>query len=373
MAGIYIHIPFCKQRCSYCDFHFSTTYQPYREQLIQSLSKELELRKDYLEEKVETVYFGGGTPSLLTKEELEVLLIKVRQHYFLEEEIECTLESNPDDITPEKLEEWKDMGINRLSIGLQSFKEADLKWMNRAHNSKESYQSVLMAQRSGFTNITIDLMYGLPELTLDEWRGHIQKVIDLDVPHISAYCLTVEQKTALAAWVKKGEIHPAEEEQQSEQFEVLVELLTAAGYEHYEISNFAKPEAHSRHNSNYWRGKHYLGIGPSAHSFNGVSRSWNLANNQLYIHALENKKKWMETEELSSEDRFNELLLTGLRTKWGVALSALEDIHPLGSTFRQKVQQLKDEQLMKEEGDYLHLTTKGKLQADRIASDLFLG
>lgn len=372
MAGIYIHIPFCKQRCSYCDFHFSTSFQPYRRELLQSLVRELELRKDYLEEPVETVYFGGGTPSLLTREELESILVKIKQAYFLEDEIECTLEANPDDITTEKLEEWKILGINRLSIGLQSFKEADLKWMNRAHNATESYHSVQLAQQAGFDNITVDLMYGLLDLSLSEWTDHIQKVIDLNVPHISAYCLTVEQKTALASWVKKGEIKPSEEEQQSEQFEVLVDMLTKAGYEHYEISNFAKPGAHSRHNSNYWRGKHYLGIGPSAHSFNGTSRSWNIANNQQYIKAMKEKKNWMETEQLQPQERFNELVLTGLRTKWGVSLHDLENILPLPKDFAERIERFLTDKLLEVKQDHLHLTAKGKLQADRIASDLFV-
>ncbi len=372
MAGIYIHIPFCKQKCTYCDFHFSTTFQAYRDQMITALAEEIVRRKTYLEDQpIETIYFGGGTPSLLTAIELKFLLETINQHFVVTTP-EITLEANPDDCTDDQLRTWKNVGINRLSIGLQSFKEADLKWMNRAHNAEESKASVQRALEHGFENITVDLMYGLPNLSSEEWRAHIQTVIDWGVPHISSYCLTVEEKTALHHLVKTAKIHVPDEDLQSEQFEILVQMLEANGWRQYEISNFSKIGSESKHNSNYWKGAWYLGIGPSAHSFNGVSRSWNVANNKAYLQKIASNEKTFEEEILSPKDQFNERILTGLRTIYGVSISALKSIHLIPNDFFTKVDTFKSANWLLEDDGILTLTREGRLRADYIASELFL-
>lgn len=372
MAGIYIHIPFCKQKCTYCDFHFSTTFRPYRARMIDSLCKELEIQKDYLENQaIETVYFGGGTPSILKMEELNQLLDTIHSNFDTSQLTEITLETNPDDISEPSISNWKNAGINRLSIGLQSFKESDLKWMNRAHNVREAYNCVDLAVKNEIDNLTVDLIYGLPGLTNEEWVRHIETVIKMGVRHISAYCLTVEEGTALNSLVRKGTIIPASEQHQAEQFLLLVETLEKNDFSQYEISNFCKPGYESVHNSNYWKGIHYLGIGPSAHSYNGTSRSWNIRNNHLYMDAVENGSCWSETEELSKENVHNELLMTGLRTIHGVNLDQLNSILPLDKDFYQQIEILTTEGLMEKDHRSIRLTKTGRLQADRIASDLF--
>jgi oxygen-independent coproporphyrinogen-3 oxidase len=280
MAGIYVHIPFCKKRCSYCDFHFSTTFSSYREKLIAAICSELIIRKSELHDAlVETVYFGGGTPSLLTKEELAAIMSTIREHFKLVDSPEMTFEVNPDDATTENLADWKALGINRLSIGLQSFQETDLTWMNRSHSTQQGQTAVRLAQATGFDNISIDLIYGLPELSNDQWVSHLNQALSLNVQHISSYCLTIEPKTALNDFVAKGKLTRPTEDQQSEQFELLVRTLDLAGFEQYEISNFAKDQKYAKHNSAYWNFSPYLGVGPSAHSFNGHQRRWNVANN----------------------------------------------------------------------------------------------
>ncbi len=374
MAGIYIHIPFCKQKCSYCDFHFSTTFEKYRSDMIDSLINEIEFRKDYLvDQKIETLYFGGGTPSLLTFEELNSIITKVKSSFPNIQLKEITLEANPDDINERSLNEWKQAGVNRLSIGLQSFKSEDLTWMNRAHTVEEALKCIPLAQENGFTNLTIDLIYGLPNLSLIEWKNAIQWVINQKVPHISAYCLTVEEKTSLHKLVKTSKIKPANEDQQSEQFTLLVNLLQQNGYEQYEVSNFAIPGFRSIHNGNYWKGEHYLGIGPSAHSFNGKSRSWNIANNSKYIQLIkELNNGWIETEVLSPQDRFNELLLTGLRTTDGLNINQLIEILPFTNEFNQTKSQFIEAGWITEGNGQLKLTREGLLKADYIASELFV-
>ncbi len=373
MAGIYIHIPFCKQKCSYCDFHFSTTFQSYRKEMIDSIVNEIETRKEYLEnQQIETIYFGGGTPSLLTEEELKVIFEKIQSLFKIVESPEITLEANPDDITFDSLTRWKKSGINRLSIGLQSFREEDLKWMNRAHTSEEALNCVALAKALGFNNISIDLIYGLPNFTLEDWKKNIQTVIDFGIPHISAYCLTVEDKTALSKWVKDHKIIPANEDQQSEQFEYLISELERNGIYQYEISNFSSPNFESKHNSNYWKGKHYLGIGPSAHSFNGTSRSWNISNNQKYIQLIKEREQPFETEILSIENQFNELLLIGLRTVVGVDIEQLKAVQNPSESFWKKVNQMKLDDWLIITDTTLVLTREGRLKADYIASELFI-
>lgn len=372
MAGIYIHIPFCKQKCTYCDFHFSTTFQSYRSRMIESLCKEIELQKNYLNnQSVETIYFGGGTPSILYIEELRQIIDAIHTHFDTGRLKEITLEANPDDITKSNILAWKKNGVNRLSIGLQSFKEDDLKWMNRAHTVSEALNCVRLAVENGIQNLTVDLIYGLPNLTNQEWIHHIETVIGMGVQHVSAYCLTVEEGTALDKFVEKGKIIPASENNQAEQFLLLVETLEKNGFSQYEISNFCKPEFESIHNSNYWKGIHYLGIGPSSHSYNGHSRSWNVRNNHSYMNSVANETSWFETEELTKNDIYNELLLTGLRTIYGVNLNQLGTILPLENDFHMQIEQLCKEQLMEKDSSSIRLTKTGRLQADRIASDLF--
>jgi oxygen-independent coproporphyrinogen-3 oxidase len=372
MAGIYIHIPFCKQKCSYCDFHFSTTYHAYREKMILSICKEIKLRSKELNEPIETIYFGGGTPSLLLENELFLLLSTIKTSFEVKDHLEITLESNPDDLTFEKLIEFKSVGINRLSIGLQSFRSEDLEWMNRAHTAEESLNCIPLAQKAGFNNISIDLIYGLPNLTISEWENMIDIAIQLDVQHISAYCLTVEGKTALKKWVDSKLISISNEDEQSDQFELLVQKLKNAGINQYEISNFSKPNFESKHNSSYWKGIHYIGIGPSAHSFNGKSRSWNVSNNRSYIKALENDEKWFEIEILSIENQFNELILTGLRTIYGLNLDKLKEICEPPKTFWNTLNRFIDSNWVIQEKNYIYLSEEGKLKADHIASELFI-
>ena len=372
MAGIYIHIPFCKQKCTYCDFHFSTTFEEYRQKMIESIANEFVERKDYLENKgINTIYFGGGTPSLLDQNELQIIINAIYQNFDVDEGIEISLEANPDDITDEKLEDWTAVGINRLSIGLQSFKTEDLEWMNRAHTVDEALTCVRKAQEAGISNLTVDLIYGLPNLSLDEWKSHIQQVLDFGVPHISAYCLTVEENTALNNLVNKGKMTVADDDQQSDQFKLLVSLLEENGFDQYEISNFSKAGFESKHNSNYWKGEWYLGVGPSAHSFNGLSRTWNVANNRKYLAAIDKGENHLETEILSSENQFNEYLLTGLRTAYGVDLQKLKKIAPLNNLFTVNCATFINEGWMVSTNNVLILTKEGRLKADYIASELF--
>ncbi|NRA13125.1 MAG: radical SAM family heme chaperone HemW [Crocinitomicaceae bacterium] len=373
MAGIYIHIPFCKQKCTYCDFHFSTTFEEYRQKMIESIASELVSRQGYLESKeIRTIYFGGGTPSLLNQNELQSLLDAIYENFDVKDDIEVSLEANPDDITDENLRDWTAVGINRLSIGLQSFKTEDLEWMNRAHTVEEALTCVQKAQDAGISNLTVDLIYGLPNLSLSGWKAHIQQVIDFGVPHVSAYCLTVEENTALNSLVKNGKIVVSNEDQQSDQFKLLVSMLEENGFDQYEISNFSKAGFESKHNSNYWKGEWYLGVGPSAHSFNGVSRAWNVANNRKYLAAIEKKANYTETEVLSVENRFNEYLMTGLRTVYGVDLQKLSVISPLNVSFRTSCDVFIEKQWMTNNADILVLTKEGRLKADYIASELFI-
>lgn len=371
MAGIYLHIPFCKQRCSYCDFHFSTNFQSYRKELIAALCREIVLRKHEIHTEVQTIYFGGGTPSLLENEELSLILETIRMHYTLAKTIEISLEANPEDVCEEKLVHWNREGINRLSIGLQSFKESDMRWMNRAHLASDGIKAVQLAQRFGFDNITIDLIYGLPNLSLVEWKNHLQLVIDLGISHISAYCLTIEPKTALHHQVKQRQLVTANEDEQSEQFELMVSFLKKNGFEHYEISNFAKNEAYSKHNTAYWQGIHYLGIGPSAHSFNGEQRRWNISNNTVYYKNVGVNETWFTTETLTASEQWNELFLTGLRTKWGVSKAKIIEMGGFKPTEENLLQQFLEAKDILETQTHFHLSEQGKLRADGIASAFF--
>ncbi len=336
------------------------------------ITKEITTRRnEFSGESIETIYFGGGTPSLLTIQELELILQAIYSSYEVTNDAELTLEANPEDISPDSLKVWRKVGVNRLSIGIQSFREQDLEWMNRSHNAEQSKQAVEWAQKAGFTNITIDLIYGLPNLSIADWENHLQMVFDLSIDHISAYCLTIEEGTALNNWVKKGKIHPAGEEIQSIQFDRMIELMGQNGYEQYEISNFARDQKYSKHNSAYWTGRSYLGFGPSAHSFDGISRRWNISNNAQYMQGLETETNYCETEKLSHQDRWNELIMTGLRTKFGVYLQSLYSLFPPDEEFLETLNFWKEKGMLTIQNERILLTPQGKILADRIASELF--
>lgn len=371
MSGIYIHIPFCKQRCTYCDFHFSTTFEKYRSRMVDAMVQEIHERKFEIHEPVNSIYYGGGTPSLLSFEELMRLQKALSNNFTLAQDIECTLEANPDDISLQSVQNWKQAGVNRLSIGLQSFREADLLWMNRAHTADESVACIEIARRAGIKNLSIDLIYGRPESNLEEWGKQLDQAIALEVDHISAYCLTVEPGTQLASDVEKGRRSPLSDEEESKQFALLREKLMQAGFEQYEVSNFCQPGKESFHNSNYWRGIPYLGIGPSAHSFDRKSRRFNVANNQQYMKLLEAGEEFFESETLTPKDQFNELLLTGLRTKWGSSKAALMATGELSEDFKAKVQGYISQGHLEELPQVYRLTPSGLVLADRISADLF--
>ena len=374
MAGIYIHIPFCKQACHYCDFHFSTSVK-YKDEMIFAIIKELDMQKEYLgNQTVETIYFGGGTPSLLSSDEVSLIIEAVQTRFKLSDFPEISLEANPDDLDIQKLRAFKNTLINRFSIGVQSFFDEDLKWMNRAHQANEAESAIKRAQDFGFENITIDLIYGFPLLSDQKWEQNITKAIDFQIPHISSYGLTVEPKTALAKFIQTEKQIPLDEIQSAHQFQMLMQTMVTSGFDHYEISNFAKPNHYSKHNTNYWKGVHYLGIGPSAHSFNGKSRQWNLPNNAKYLADIALNKIPFETEILSLNDRFNEYIMTSLRTMWGIDLKKVElDFDKIMNT---KLLASADKYLYKDwlalADNKLTLTPKGKLYADLIASDLFI-
>ena len=375
MAGIYLHIPFCKQKCTYCDFHFSTTFDSYRGAMIQAMISEIKNRAQELNtEYLASIYFGGGTPSLLTSEELEEIFKEIRKYWKINTETEITLEANPDDITVEKVTTWVNAGINRLSVGIQSFDAEDLAWMNRAHTETQGLNCLQIAQENGIKNLSLDLIYGLPNMDVKRWKKQIEIALETGVQHISAYCLTVEEKTALHQWVKMKKINPASNEMQSEHFNCLIETVGKAGFEQYEISNFAKAGFYAKHNTSYWQGKSYLGIGPSAHSFDGEkTRKWNIANNQKYIQGITNENPFFEEEKLLPSERFNELILTGLRTKWGVSLRKLQEITSIPLDFRSKMKEFETKNwLTISKQQHIILTSAGKLMADHIASELFI-
>jgi oxygen-independent coproporphyrinogen-3 oxidase len=346
-----------------------------KEQTIQTIARELKLRQEYLQgQPVHTIYFGGGTPSLLNQHELQLLLATIKRLYIVSEDAEITLEANPDDLTPTKLQELKAAGVNRLSIGLQSFHESHLQLMNRAHNASESLQCIKDAQAAGFDNITVDLIYGIPAPDHAIWHRDLETLFSLGVPHVSCYALTIEPDTALGRWSKKGKFKPAEDEYTAQQFEILLEQMDKHGYIQYEISNFCLPGHESRHNSNYWRGVHYLGVGPSAHSFNGLSRQYNVSHNKRYIDAIAQNQVPYELEELTLADQTNDYLLTSLRTIWGCDLRKIS--RDFGYDFRQThgtyIQELLEKDLARIEEEVLYLTDKGKLLADQITLELFV-
>jgi len=374
MAGIYLHIPFCKKACHYCDFHFTTSLKD-KEVLLSAMQSELHLQKNYLEgQKIETIYFGGGTPSVIGAAEIQKLVDTITTLHHVTPDAEITLEANPDDLENIAVKELRQTQINRFSIGIQSFYEEDLLWMNRAHNSQQAEASVKRVQDAGFENITTDLIYGYPLLTDQKWKSNIQKIIDLSILHISAYSMTVEQRTALAHFIKKGKQPGMNESQSAEQFLILIDALENAGYEHYEISNFAKPGSYSRHNTNYWKGVSYLGIGPSAHSFNGTNRQWNISNNTKYIEAILRGEVPAEAETLTLTDKLNEYIMTSLRTMWGMNLNLVEKDYSYDyyKLIIRSLDQFLEKRWVSINDNIVTLTKEGKLFADHIASELFV-
>jgi len=372
MAGIYIHIPFCKKACSYCNFHFSTSLN-LKDAMLNALVKEIKLRAiDWNKDPIKTIYFGGGTPSLLSRIDLELIFETLTQNFNLSELEEVTLEANPDDLTVEKVLEFKDSPIDRLSIGIQSFKESDLLLMNRAHNVTEAHKCIEIVKNAGFEKMTIDLIYGTPGLSNQDWMDNLQIAADYDIPHLSCYALTVEPKTALQFQVKKGILPAPDDHQMAEQFMILMDFAQQNFYDHYEISNFAQKGHYALHNTAYWNGAPYLGLGPSAHSFDKKNRYWNVSNNAKYIKSLEQNILPLEFEELSIKDHYNELVLTHLRTAKGVERTSLSKfpeyflIH-----FNKEVQKWIGSDHLFEDNDAYKLSREGKLMADHIASDLF--
>ncbi len=373
MSCIYIHIPFCKQACHYCDFHFSTSMKK-KEELVLALAKEIAMRKnEFKDEVVETIYFGGGTPSILEVSDLKLLIDAVYSNYSVIDNPEITVEANPDDLLEERIIELSQNKVNRLSIGIQSFFEDDLKLMHRAHNSAEAKKCLAIATKY-FDNITIDLIYGMPNMSNEKWLQNIETALSYNIPHISSYALTVEPKTALHNFIQKGIIPQLDDEVAQEHFNLLVDKLEENGFIHYELSNFGKENYFSKNNSSYWLGKKYIGIGPSAHSYDGISRSWNVSNNIQYLKSIAENRLPSETETLTKTDRYNEYIMTGLRTIWGVSLDRIEQ--EFGTMYldylNQQASKYIEDRLLFIDDNILRTTKSGKFLGDGIASDLFL-
>jgi oxygen-independent coproporphyrinogen-3 oxidase len=374
MAGIYIHIPFCSQACYYCDFHFSTNLD-LKQGVVSAIVKEISMQKDYLGgEEISTIYFGGGTPSLLDKEGLLRIINVIRANYNLIPDVEMTLEANPDDLDRRKLDDLKAIGVNRLSIGIQSFQNDILKFFNRTHDAEDAVSSIKAARSAGFDNISIDLIYGVPGQHSEAWEAGINEALLLKPEHISAYALTIEERTVFGKWKASNKLTPMKEDLVAEQFEMLMDMLTQKGYDHYEISNFGLPDFHSRHNSSYWRGVKYLGVGPSAHSYDGISRQFNVANNSIYVRKIDSGEVPFEREVLSREDKINEYFFIGLRTSVGCDLDFLMEEYAFGLSEEQEnyIEQLVKLGKANFNGQVITLTNKGRLLADKIASDLFV-
>ena len=370
--GIYIHIPFCRKACHYCNFHFSTNIS-YIDRMVDAICREIELTTDFLTDKdLNSIYFGGGTPSVLTSDQLERIFIVLKQYYNWNEQCEITLEANPDDMNIDKMQSWLSLGINRLSVGIQSFDDEDLNFMNRSHNAAEAISCLQLARGVGFRQFSLDLIYGSPTTDMNKWQQNIEIALSLHPEHISAYSLTVEEKTALHHQVKTGKAQAPDDSLSSEQFAVLISRLNQEGYIHYEISNFAKEGHFAKHNSSYWKNKPYLGIGPSAHSYTCHLRRWNIANNQKYMSSIESGVIPSESEFLSIEDRYNEMVMTGLRTMWGVDIKSIRDLGPQFETHFKRVidSGIVENMIICDEGVFT-LSEQGKHFADRVAMEFF--
>ena len=375
MSGIYIHIPFCHQACHYCDFHFSTSLKS-KSKIIESICSEIDLRKDFFKTNapIESIYFGGGTPSILSEKELELIIEKLKTTFDLSELKEFTFEINPEDVNDENIENWKKNKIDRFSLGLQSFDDSMLKYLNRKHSGENGLSSIKKIKQAGFKNISVDLIYGIPGLSMETWKNQLEILIELEIPHISAYCLTIEPKTVFGKLLTSGKIKPIDEELAQDHYFFMHEFLEKNMLEHYEISNFGKQKFYSQHNVSYWKGKHYLGIGPSAHSFDGEKRLWNVSNNFNYIKSINNKLLPIEFEELNKNQKTNEYILTGLRTKWGIDLNKINDEISASSfiKFEKKIEKYLKMNLLKIDNKNVVLTLNGFWKADGIAGDLFV-
>ncbi|MBN2173610.1 MAG: radical SAM family heme chaperone HemW [Bacteroidales bacterium] len=374
MAGIYLHIPFCRQKCFYCNF-FSIASQKYRFEFVESLIREILLRKEYLqEEPVKTIYFGGGTPSLLSAEEINRIIDKINESFDVNADAEITLEANPDDLNGVTISELKNSPVNRLSIGVQSFFKQDLEYLHRVHDEKQSIKSIQLALEAGFENISMDLIYGIPTLTDKNWIGNLEKFISFGLPHLSAYALTVEPKTPLDNFIKKGRVKPVLDQKIVDQYNILIEKISMIGFLQYEISNFCREPFFSKHNKSYWTGEKYLGLGPSAHSFNGNSRQWNVSNVGRYIQSVNDGNPEFEVEALTVEQKFNEYILTSLRTMWGIDVNSIRE--EFGTKYLDHFQQQLAIHLQQgtivNEGNIYKLSRSGKLFADGIAADIFV-
>jgi oxygen-independent coproporphyrinogen-3 oxidase len=373
MAGLYIHIPFCRKACHYCNFHFSTSLQNAQE-VLKAIETEIALRSSEVEEEIKTIYFGGGTPSLIDVNAIESILNQIGKHFVIHQDAEITLEANPDDINKIKATSWKEIGINRFSLGIQSFEDDYLQWMNRAHNASQCFEAIDIIRETGFENFSIDLIYGTPGQTKEGWIKDLQTAIDLKIPHLSCYALTIEEKTALHHLIEKGEKEEVSPDEQAERFQLLMELSSSAGYHHYEISNLALTGFESKHNSAYWEGIPYLGIGPSAHSYDGKIRKWNIANNMIYTNGILNNSPQFEEELLSDNDQFNEYCMTAIRRSKGIEK---QKIILLGGNNRllamnEMLKPYINSGKVIEDHDGWKLTNEGKFFADGIAASLFI-
>lgn len=374
MAGIYIHIPFCRQKCYYCDF-FKTVNTSHTEVFLHALKKEIVSRKEYLKaHSVKTIYFGGGTPSVLTEKQIFFILNSLFQYFSVQPDAEITFEANPDDLTPDYLNSLKRTGVNRLSIGIQSFQNEHLKKMNRRHNAIQAAESVKNAYSAGFSNLSTDLIYGLPGLTRRQWKQSLKQVFTLPADHLSAYHLTYHEGTPFFTWLKKGTLKELSEKDSVEQFNILLDESAKAGFEQYEISNFARNGKYSEHNSAYWTGEKYLGLGPSAHSFNGNSRRWNVSHVEAYIKGAENEISYFEEEQLSEKEKFNEYILTRIRTKWGISLIEIEDRFgkEIAGGVKKQIQKYKQSGKIKEENEIYTLTREGLFVSDSLMTDFMI-
>ena len=373
MAGIYLHIPFCKKACHYCNFHFSTQTADMQV-FVDTLIQEIALQKSYIKEPIETIYFGGGTPSLLEEAQLKEILAAIDAHFEIADIIECTLEANPDDMHPSKIAAWKKIGINRLSIGIQSFQASALTWMNRAHTVEQSHAAIQMALDAGIDNLSIDLIYGTPSLSDQALMADLDWIAHYQIKHVSCYALTVEDKTALKKSIEKGQIENIDSEKQARHFEIVCARLKTMGLEHYEISNFAKPGFRSQHNSHYWSGETYLGLGPSAHSFNTISRQWNIANNALYIKSIAQGQLNFEIELLTEANRYNEYMMTSLRRIEGFDLDLITA--KFGNRYYEHsiamINEMEPRNIFNQNGNQYSLKDEAKFLADGIASDFFI-
>ena len=372
MAGIYIHIPFCAKRCLYCDF-FSSTDMQFKTPYIQAIIREMELRKDYIDnEPIETIYFGGGTPSQLGKKDFEKIFDAINRIFDTSQCQEITLEANPDDMTPEYVASLQKLPFNRISMGVQSFQEKDLRFLNRRHNREQAIRAVALCKEHGISNINIDLIYGLPGQTLDEWSLNLEEAILLDVPHISAYHLIYEERTALYKLLKEGGITPVDEELSVSLFSTLINRLTKAGYLHYEISNFARPGYISQHNSSYWLGKKYIGIGAAAHSYNGSNRLWSVSSLPLYLKGIVTETPAVEIEELDENTQYNDFIITRLRTMWGIQLQKIKELfgEEKWNYLKQQAEPYLQQDLLNLQNETLKLSKKGIFISDGIMSDL---